>query len=165
MIELLLGQVPMLRDFPAHDISVIAGVTRLLEFTDGTPIIEQGEKPRAAYILLDGQVEVVRRLPGGGRTRLCVLEPGVLFGTVALIDGGNRSAGCVALGHVRVAELSADDFQRLSAAATPLGTRFQLAVVRQLIRDLRGTNSRIAELASFGSVGAEELSSTLSGLA
>lgn len=165
MMELLLGKVPMLKDFPANDLAVLGGIAQLVEFNDGQVILEQGERPRAAYLLLNGGIEVRRRLPGAGSARICFLPEGAIFGTVALIDGLPRAASCVARGWTRVAEFQGEDFRRLLNSTSPLGIRFQLAVVRQVMRDIRVTTQRLAELASVTSVGADDLASTLSGLA
>jgi CRP-like cAMP-binding protein len=165
MMKLLLGKVPMLKDFPMNDLAVLAGIAQLAEFDDGQVVLEQGERPRAAYLLINGNIEVKRRLPGGGSARICTLPEGSMFGTVALVDGLPRAASCTARGWTRVAEFQADDFRRLMNSTSPLGIRFQLAVVRQIIRDMRTTTKRLAELASVTTVDAEDLASTLSGLA
>ncbi|MBM4369286.1 MAG: cyclic nucleotide-binding domain-containing protein [Deltaproteobacteria bacterium] len=163
MIATDLRQVPSLADFPDHDLEVLAGIGRSLVFPAGAAIIEQGERARAAYILLHGEVEVIRRLPGGQRTRLGVLQRGAIFGAVALIDGGLRAASCHAGTEVRVLELLGDDFQRLSNACTPLGARFLMAICRQLVRDLRGTNQRMAELAGLSTLAPEDIATSLGG--
>jgi len=158
-----LRQVPTLADFPDHDLDVLGGIGRLLVFPAGSAIIEQGEKARAAYILLGGEVEVIRRLPGGQRTRLGVLHRGAIFGAVALIDGGLRAASCHASSEARVMELLGDDFQRLSSSSTPLGARFLMAICKQLVRDLRSTNQRMAELAGLSTIGPDDIAVSLGG--
>jgi CRP-like cAMP-binding protein len=64
---------------------------------------------------------------------------------------------------VRVLEITGDDFQRLTEASTPLGARFLMLVCRQLVRDLRLTNQRIAELAGLTTLTADDVASSLSG--
>lgn len=74
-----------------------------------------------------------------------------------MLDGQPRMASCVAATDVHLAEISADDFGVLMNANTPLGTRFQHAVARSLIRDLRQTDQRIAELAGLERIDPEHL--------
>lgn len=158
-----LREVPSFAEFPEHDLAVLSGIGRTLVFPAGTAIIEQGERARAAYVLIGGEVEVLRRLPGGTRTRLGVLQRGAIFGAVALLDGGTRAATCLAYSDARVMEISADDFQRLAVATTPLGTRFLMATCRQLVRDLRRTNQRIAELAGLATLDPADIANSLGG--
>lgn len=163
MTPVELREVATFADFPDHDLAVLSGVGRTLVFPAGSAIIEQGERARAAYVLVTGEVEVVRRLPGGKRTRLGILQRGAIFGAVALLDGGTRAATCLAHTDTHVLELAADDFQRLVGATTPLGTRFLMVTCRQLVRDLRRTNSRIAELAGLSTLSPDDIASTLGG--
>ena len=150
-------------DFPDHDLSLLSGICRMLTFPAEAAIIEQGEKARAAFILLGGEVEVIRRLPGGNRTSLGALKRGAVFGAVGLLDGGPRAASCRAKSDCRVMELSGADFQRLSEASTPLGARFLMVVCRQLVRDLRATNVRIAELASLATLDPMDVAASVGG--
>jgi CRP-like cAMP-binding protein len=158
-----LRDLPAFAEFPDHDIALLDGICRTLVFPAGAAIIEQGERARAAYVLYEGEVEVIRRLPGGNRTGLGVLERGAVFGGIALLDGGTRAVTCRAVTEVRVLEITGDDFQRLTVASTPLGARFLMLVCRQLVRDLRLTNQRIAELAGLTTLTADDVASSLSG--
>ena len=152
-----LRSIPAFADFPEHDLALLTGIGRTLKFEVGSAIVEQGERALAAYILLDGEVEVVRRLPDGARNRLDVPRRGGIFGAVALLDGGTRAASCRPLTESTVLEFAAADFQRLCEASTPLGARFMMVVCRQLVRDLRGTSHRISELAGVATLSAEEV--------
>ena len=153
----VLRPLPVFADFPDHDLDVLTSIGRTLTFAVGSSIVEQGERALAAYLLLDGEVEVVRRGPGGTRNRLDVLTRGCVFGAVALLDGGARAATCRPLTESTVLEFAAADFQRLSEASTPLGARFMMVICRQLVRDLRATNHRIAELAGVATLSAEDV--------
>lgn len=162
-MSLDLRSLELFAEFPDHDLDVLAGICRRLTFPADSAIIEQGERARAAYVLLSGEVEVVRRLPGGTRTRLGVLQRGAVFGSVALLDGGLRAAACRAASEATVLEIAAADFQRLCEASTPLGARFLMLVCRQLVRDLRNTNHRIAELAGLATLTPEDVASSVGG--
>ncbi len=155
--------LPAFSEFPDHDLEVLVGICRVVSFPGGATIIEQGERGRAAYVLLEGEVEVERRLPGGTRTTLGALGRGAIFGSVALLDGGARAASCLARTDVSVLELAGSDFQRLCEASTPLGARFLMVIARQLVRDLRGTNHRIAELAGLATLTPDDVASSVGG--
>jgi CRP-like cAMP-binding protein len=70
---------------------------------------------------------------------------------------------CRAVTEARVLEITAEDFQRLTEASTPLGARFLMLVCRQLVRDLRSTNQRIAELAGLATLTAEDVAASIPG--
>ncbi len=158
-----LRNLPDFAEFPDHDLALLDGICRTLVFPPESTIIEQAERARAAYVLYSGEVEVIRRLPGGNRTSLGLLSRGAIFGGIALLDGGTRAVSCRAVTEARVLEITAEDFQRLTEASTPLGARFLMLVCRQLVRDLRATNHRIAELAGLATLTAEDVAASIPG--
>ena len=70
------------------------GVER--EYADGEPIVRVGEPGDALYIVLEGTARVER-----DGAVLAELGPEELFGEVAVLDGGPRTADVVAVGTVR----------------------------------------------------------------
>jgi putative methionine-R-sulfoxide reductase with GAF domain len=70
-------------------------------FADGDIIFRESEKGEAMYVLQAGRVKLTRRDPGGERV-IAVLEPGEIFGEMALFDRKPRSATAVAVGPTRV---------------------------------------------------------------
>lgn len=158
-----LRNLPDFGEFPDHDLVLLDGICRTLVFPPESTIIEQAERARAAYVLYSGEVEVIRRLPGGNRIGLGLLTRGAIFGGIALLDGGTRAVSCRAVTEARVLEITAEDFQRLTEASTPLGARFLMLVCRQLVRDLRATNHRIAELAGLTTLTAEDVAASMPG--
>ncbi|MGZ6130563.1 MAG: cyclic nucleotide-binding domain-containing protein, partial [Myxococcaceae bacterium] len=70
--------------------------------------------------------------------------PGEVFGMVALIDGGRRSASCVTVGKTRLFRLWRQDFDQLFSS----GNRFAFGLVdgmaRQLVRHLRSADQLLA---------------------
>ena len=94
-------------------------------------------------------MRVERRLPDGGTVDLVTVGAGALFGALAAMDGGERAASCVAKGGVQVAVLPRLEFQALMEGRTEVALRFQVGVLRDLFKDLRATNLRLAELAAL----------------
>ncbi len=163
MTESPLRQLPDFAEFPDHDLALLDGICRTLVFPPDSVIIEQDERARAAYVLYSGQVDITRRLPGGKRTSLGLVAPGAIFGGIALLDGGTRAVSCRAVTEAKVLEITAADFSRLTEASTPLGARFLMLVCRQLVRDLRQTNQRIAELAGLAPLTASDVAASIPG--
>jgi CRP/FNR family cyclic AMP-dependent transcriptional regulator len=60
------------------------------------------------YAVLDGQVEILRQ----GR-KLATIEPGSVFGEMALLDRQPRSAAAIASSDCRVAAITEQRFTRL----------------------------------------------------
>ena len=87
----------------------VARRRRCLEFQDGDYLIEQGTRGRSMYLVVSGQLEVLRRDDAGGR-RHAVLGPGDVFGEIGFVNSTFRTAGVRAMGPVSVLRF---DYARL----------------------------------------------------
>src|SRR5215471_11877980 len=76
----------------------------------GRTLLEKGSNSRDVFFVLEGEVEVVLYAPDGREVFVTAIGPGEMFGQLAALDGGPRSATIVALSDVVVAIMSANDF-------------------------------------------------------
>ena len=83
-------------------------------------IIRQGEIGCQAWLIEEGQVEIVMTGAGGEAVRLAVLGKGAVVGEMALIDDGIRSASARTLGPVSCVEIDRKNFKQLIAKCQPL---------------------------------------------
>jgi CRP/FNR family transcriptional regulator, cyclic AMP receptor protein len=110
---------------------------QLLELRDGARVFAKGDPADAVYAIVagEGSVRTGSDDRRGKSLMVEVFRAGDLFGEVAVIDGGTRSADAVVSGQVRVAKLGAAAF--LSAVAEQPG--LGLALSRLLARRIRRT--------------------------
>lgn len=80
-----------------------------LRLPRGEYVFEEGNDARFAYILEDGEIEIVKRAPEGEILFGTVTE-GEVFGEMAIIDGSARSASARARTDATVVEVDKDFF-------------------------------------------------------
>lgn len=102
----------------------------------GDAIVTEGERGDTAYIIERGACEVFRVLDGE-RTLVRRLEPGDVFGEMAVFSGGVRTATVVAAGEVTVKLITGESLNR-ELDRNP----WVAAFVRSLARMLRETEER-----------------------
>ena len=93
--------------------AIAAAESKVLVFGDGASIYRRHERGDCAYIIKRGQVEIREQ----GRA-VEVMQPGEIFGEMALIDHEPRTASAVALGEVELIPIDRPLFRR-SSATTP----------------------------------------------
>src|SRR5688572_12921665 len=71
-----------------------AGVPRST-FAEGQTIFEEGSHGEEAFFLANGSVRILKKGPGGKQKLLDILQSGVIFGEMALLDEPTRSAAAV----------------------------------------------------------------------
>jgi CRP-like cAMP-binding protein len=144
-----LAGIPMLASMPARARDAVASMMDERAFPDGAVLMRQGDRLGGVFIVVSGCVGVERNLPTGGTVDLAKLGAGAVLGTLAALDGGARGATVIARGPVRCAVLPRGAFIELMDGRTPVALGFQVAVVRDLLRDVRATNRRLVEVASL----------------
>ena len=78
------------------------------EYKDGEVIFEDGDQGDVMYGVVEGRVDVIKR----GNV-IDTLEPGSIFGEMALVDGSPRSATVKAYGEAKIAPVNKSRFQFL----------------------------------------------------
>jgi len=94
-------------------------------FERGEIIFRQGDRGDRLYIVVDGQVEVLKEDPGKPETVLAQLGPGKCFGEMALVNDNPRMATVRSCASVNVLTVDRDAFQALVAHLPPLRELFQ----------------------------------------
>lgn len=133
---------------------------------DGEVLLPAGSRHGGAFLVIDGVVRVLRQVAGGRMVLVRTCMPGTMFGLRSSIEGGARVHTYQARGRCQLAELPRSAFEELLSGRTSLALGFQLGVCRELFRQVRETNVRVAELAaaetelSTGEVSVAELHAT-----
>jgi CRP/FNR family cyclic AMP-dependent transcriptional regulator len=124
----LLGRLPLFENCTRRELGQIAAIMTEAERPEGAYLTREGRDGGLMFILVDGSARVV----ANGRT-LGRLGPGDVLGELSLIDGQARSASVVATAPVRVLQLAADDFRRLTSTSP----KFVKALLRSLSARVR----------------------------
>jgi CRP/FNR family cyclic AMP-dependent transcriptional regulator len=91
-----LQNTPTLKFFEKKDLSRISRFSKVVTYTAGEKIIEQGSYDNWVYFLLSGEVRIVK----DNETIDVLKRTGDLFGEMCVIDGEPRSASAYAVGDV-----------------------------------------------------------------
>ncbi len=136
----LLARVPLLADLESGELERIAQVAIPRSFPKGARVFHEGDESDACYVIRDGEVRVTREHSDGRAIALATLGPGELFGELAMLDGGVRSASIEALTDVELLALSAADMRGLLERNGEITAKLVVALTKRL----RETNERIS---------------------
>lgn len=95
-LELLSG-VPLFEGLTQEQLAKIASLARVRSYPARTVVVSQGEPANALFAIMRGRLKVASSGPDGRDTMLGIMAEGEVFGEVALLDGGTRSATCIAI--------------------------------------------------------------------
>jgi len=102
-------------------------------FEPGEVIFKQGDHGDCLYVVVEGEVEVLRPGPGGGESALRRLGPGECFGEIALLGDHVRTATTRSVTGVNVLAVDAEAFHALFSSLPPLRE-----LMERLIRERAG---------------------------
>ena len=94
-------------------------------FEPNETIFREGDWGDSLYIIVDGEIEIIRDVPGRGNVTLARLGRGECFGEIGLVRQLPRSATVRALTVVNVLAMDRDEFQSLFAHLAPLRLFFE----------------------------------------
>ena len=113
----------------------------------GEPLCRQGDPGDCIFIIESGSAEISINIPGQNRRRrLATLEAGAIFGEMALLDQGMRSANVQALDDIDCYEISREEFERLKNEYPQIALVILERLGRILVSRLRVANETIGEL-------------------
>jgi CRP-like cAMP-binding protein len=120
-------------DWQPEERAVLGRLGTVETFVAGTTVIAAGAPDRSLLIVLEGELEVVRR----DRVVYRVV-PGDLVGELAFVDGRPRSASVHAVGTAKALRVRPEDVERLAVREPALALKFVWEVARILAARLRG---------------------------
>jgi NADH dehydrogenase FAD-containing subunit/uncharacterized membrane protein YphA (DoxX/SURF4 family) len=100
-------------------------------YEPGDVILREGDSGECAYILLAGEVEVVRRVNGGPQC-VATLQSGECFGEIALLADCRRIATIRCVTPVDVVVLPRDQFTTLADGYRDLGTALRVKMAERI---------------------------------
>ena len=113
-------------------------VVNQAHFEPGDFIIRQGDVGDQFYVIISGQVEVIRELPDGQKVSLAWLGKGEYFGESSLLTGRRRNASVRATSPVDLMCLGRDEFNNLAGTWLQFSDNLQ-ALSEERARALRSS--------------------------
>jgi CRP/FNR family cyclic AMP-dependent transcriptional regulator len=123
----------------------LASTLRTMRVGPGDTIFREGEAAREMYVVIEGEIEVVKKSRRGRDMRVAILGPADCFGEMSIIDMQNRSASVRALAPTRLLRIASDDMDALYRFDLKSYTLIVLNIARDLSRRLRVADGILAD--------------------
>jgi len=112
----------------------------------GKVVVSEADLSTEMFVVIGGELEVVKRTADGSTVRVAMLGPGDWFGEMAIIDVQPRSASVRALAPSLLLSLSADQVERLLyRVALKDYSLLVMNIARELSRRLRVADGILAQ--------------------
>ncbi|MCE9573032.1 MAG: DUF1003 domain-containing protein [Deltaproteobacteria bacterium] len=105
----LLSEIPLFQSLDADEAKLLAEVVDRRSLTKGEMLFRTGDPGHAMYIVSKGEVEIFIKDHAGQKITLTEARPGDVFGELAMLDAGPRSASAIAAEDSELIELDRED--------------------------------------------------------
>jgi CRP-like cAMP-binding protein len=134
--------------FGALSDEVLQHLTTTLTVTTpsaGTVVVREGDEARDMYVLVEGELEVLKKSQQGIEARVAMLGPGDWFGEMSVVDVQPRSATVRVLAPSRLVRITSADLDALYRYDMKSYAIIVLNLARELSRRLRVADGILAD--------------------
>lgn len=144
-----LRNVPIFSDLKDRDLELMSDVWVPKYFKKGNLIVLEEDAGVVLFVIVYGQVKIVRTDRDGREVILAILGPRSLFGEMSILDGLKRSASAVASTPAKVLMIERKDFLKLLHLHPSVG----ISLMRSLTMRLRRADAKIKSLSLNNATG------------
>jgi len=153
MNERLISQVPLFTTLPENEIQRLAEMLRVFETPPNIVLFREGEQGDRFYIVLAGQIEIIKAMDTADERRLSLRGPGEYMGEMSLLNrDGLRTASARTYTATRLLEMTRADFDALLSRQPALAYEMVRVLSLRLsnahnasLQDLREKNRQLTE--------------------
>jgi len=132
----MLRNVPLFSGLSASELKLLAFTSEVHSFAPGDNLMRQGDPADCAYVILEGEAEVLARTPAGDFV-VAVLGPNAMPGEIGILTDAPRSATVRARTKVRALRISPDVFLRLASGRPERALHVMRQLSAHIAKDLR----------------------------
>jgi CRP/FNR family cyclic AMP-dependent transcriptional regulator len=119
---------------PTTLLAAIDAASSIITIDAGAFLFQRGDSGDALYAVGSGAIQIETSAADGRGRILNLMKPGDIFGEIALLDGGQRTADASAIGQTRLRRLSRRAFHQVLDAHPALARHLIEALCRRLRR-------------------------------
>ncbi|MER3457269.1 MAG: hypothetical protein C4309_00100, partial [Chloroflexota bacterium] len=148
MIADFLRRLPLFAGLNDQDMQRLLDMAEPVTLQAGEFLMEEGTPGDSAYIILEGEFEILKR-SGQQDVIIALRGPGEVIGEISLLDQSPRTASVRAVRQSHLLRIGQEALQQL-LASSPSATR---AVLRTIIERLRNTELAVRQNEKMAALG------------
>ena len=129
--------------------SILAALMSIRELKGGEYLIEEGATDDTLHVIVEGNLEVVKRTAANGTASIAVVREGHLTGELSFIDGSVHTVGLRVLCDSRVISLTRKAFEGVIDKHPQLVYKVMRAVARSAHKIMHQMNHEFIELSNY----------------
>jgi CRP-like cAMP-binding protein len=134
----LLRRVPFFADIEPSKLKLLTFMSERVGYDSGKTLFRQGDRADAAYLIIEGEAEIIVELPSGPMT-IATLGPHEIVGEMAILCDVPRTATVRAKDRLVALRIAKDPFMRMVREFPNIA----VSIMRELAHRLELTNNQL----------------------
>ena len=147
VIEILNSQLGS--ELGDDEAATLAGLMKKRTLGGGDYLIEEGATDDTLHVMVEGNLEVVKKTAADGTASIAIIRAGQLAGELSFIDGKAHTVGLRALSDSTVISLPRAAFEGIIDENPQLVYKVMRAVARSAHRIMHQMNDEFIELSNY----------------
>lgn len=139
----VLRRVPFFAEIEPAKLKLLAFMSERVGFDDQKIVVRQGDPADAAYLIIEGEAEVVLNTDAGPLT-VATLQSNALFGEIAILCNAPRNATVRAKGRLVALRIAKDPFMRMVREFPTMA----VSIMQELAHRVDATNKQLSAATS-----------------
>lgn len=141
----MIAESQLFADLEWKDIQALAGYMQCYEVSASTLVFREGESGTYMFLLVKGEVEILKTGQDGALHRIVLITHGKVVGEMSIIDGEKRSATCVATQASVLLLLTKDHYARIIKEKPVLAVHILSKLAKLMSQRLRSVSGQLVE--------------------
>jgi CRP-like cAMP-binding protein len=141
----LLRRVPYFTEIEPAKLKLLAFMSERVAFDDGKCLFRQGDPGDVAYLIIDGEAEVIAETPAGPVV-LATLGANEITGEMAILGNVPRSATVRAKGRLITLRISKEPFMRMVREFPSMAVAMMQELAERLATNNKQLSAALAEV-------------------
>ena len=142
----VLKKVPLFSTLDVEEIREVVKQTTIVHVDPGVEVFPEGAPGDAMYVVIVGEVEIVKPVPTGGVRVLATLGSRAVFGEMSLLTEETRSAGVRAKTKCSLLKIDRGPFRERLAAGNLIALRMTAHLAQVMASRLRAMDDEVVKL-------------------
>ena len=135
----VLRRVPFFADIEPPKLKALAYVSERVGFDDGKIVCRQGDPGDAAYLIIDGEADIVLEDPISGPVTVATLGANEIVGEMAILTAEPRNATVRAKGRLIALRIAKEPFMRMVREFPTMA----VSIMQELAHRVNDTNNQL----------------------
>jgi len=144
-LEDLIRSVEIFDGLETRDVNKVLKVASGKKLVKGDIVFQEGDVGDCFFMIIEGSVEITKKLADGRVEVMATLKHGDYFGEMALLDGDPRSATVTALEDTKLLEVRNSQFIKIVMNDDNFARKVLWAFCMTFARRLRQTNRLLGQ--------------------